>query len=231
MSRFIPLPLKTHEGRPLPHTFFEGDGSGLLIVLPGLHYGPDGPVLYHLAKRIQNSGWDTLSLTYGFQASMTFPWTEHVAETMAETTAAVREGIAHRRYPRLGIVGKSLGCIVLVQLCSQGVVPPEALAAYLTPPVGNPMFDSAFAATRQPAYIAIGTADSFYSDTALAGLQERRPALVRVVQGADHGIDVGGLQPRSRRQAGRGPRRAFLTGEVGADRTTWPLSRLAGESK
>jgi hypothetical protein len=190
MSRFIPLPLKTHEGRPLPHTFFEGDGSGLLIVLPGLHYGPDGPVLYHLAKRLQNSGWDTLSLTYGFQASMTFPWTEHVAETMAETTAAVREGIAHRRYPRLGIVGKSLGCIVLVQLCSQGVVPPEALAAYLTPPVGNPMFDSAFAATRQPAYIAIGTADSFTR----YGWQDCRAQAGAGARGAgaDHGIDVGG---------------------------------------
>jgi|SRR3990170_3857618 len=190
MSRFIPLPLKTHDGHPLPHTFFEGEGAGLLIVLPGLHYGSDGPVLYHLAKRLQTSGWDTLGLMYGFQASVAFPWTDHVAQILAECEAAAREAMGRRDYPRLGFVGKSLGSLVLVQLCARGVVPDRANVAYLTPPIGNPLFDSTFAATRQPAYVAMGTADSFYSDQALAELRAQRPVLVRIVEGADHGLDV-----------------------------------------
>ncbi len=192
MSPFTPLPLKMHDGRPLPHTFFDGDGAGLLVIYPGLHYGPEGPLLYHLSKRLQGAGWDTLGLTYGFQAKMAFPWTDHVPEILEEGKSAAQEAMSRKKYPRLAFVGKSLGSIVLVQLCSVGVVPDKALVAQLTPPIGSPQFDSSFAATRQPTYIAIGTADNFYSEAALAGLRAHRPALVRVVQGADHGMDVAG---------------------------------------
>jgi hypothetical protein len=189
---FLPLSLKTHDGRPLPHTFFEGEGAGLLVVLPGLHYGPDGPVLYLLAKELQGSGWDTLGLTYGFQAAMAFPWMDHTGETLAECGAALGEVLGRRVYRRVGIAGKSLGTILLVQLCLQGVVPDSAGVALLTPPLGNPVFDAAFVETRQAAYIAIGTRDSFYDPEALHALAAKRPAYVRVLEGADHGLDVPG---------------------------------------
>jgi len=52
------------------------------------------------------------------------------------------------------------------------------------------MFDSTFAATTQPAYLAIGDRDSFYDSEALEAFRARRPVLVRVVSGADHGLDV-----------------------------------------
>ena len=217
MGRFVPLPLRMHDGRPLPHTFFEGDGAGLLIIFPGLHYGPEGPLLYHLSKQLQGSGWDTLGLTYGFQAAMAFPWTEHVPEIMEEGKSAAQEAMSQKAYPRLAFVGKSLGTIVLVQLCSGGVVPDKALVAQLTPPIGSPQFDSAFAATRQPTYIAIGTADSFYSEPALAELQARRPVLVRVVKGADHGMDVAGDLTASLRAVGQvveDTAAFFLTGKI-----------------
>jgi len=217
MGRFAPLPLRMHDGCPLPHTFFEGDGAGLLVVFPGLHYGPDGPLLYHLSKRLQGAGWDMLGLMYGFQAAMTFPWTDHVPEILEEGTAAAREAMNRRAYPRLAFVGKSLGSIVLVQLCSSGVVPDKAFVAYLTPPIGSPQFDSAFAATRQPAYIAIGTDDSFYNEPALGELQARRPVLVRAVKGADHGMDVAGDLAASLRAVGQvveDTAAFFLTGKI-----------------
>ncbi len=217
MSRFVPLPLKMHDGRPLPHTFFEGDGAGLLIILPGLHYGPDGPLLYLLSKQLQGSGWDTLGLTYGFQATMAFPWTDHVEEILEECKAAAGEAMRRRAYPRLAFVGKSLGAIVLAYLCTSGVVPEDALVAHLTPPLGSPQFDGAFAAARQPTYIAIGKADSFYSEPALADLQAHRPALVRVVKDADHGMDVPGDLAASLRAVGQvveDMTAFFLTGKI-----------------
>ena len=217
MSRFAPLPLKMHDGRPLPHTFFEGDGAGLLIIFPGLHYGPEGPLHYHLSKRLQTSGWDTLGLTYGFQAKMAFPWTDHVPEILEEGKSAIREAMNRKAYPRLAFVGKSLGSIVLVQLCSDGVVPDKALVAHLTPPIGSPQFDSAFASTRQPTYLAIGKEDSFYSEPALADLQAHRPVVIRAVEGADHGMDVAGDLPASLRAVGQvveDMTAFFLTGKI-----------------
>jgi predicted alpha/beta-hydrolase family hydrolase len=217
MSRFVPLLLKTHDGHPLPHTFFEGDGAGLLVILPGLHYSSDGPLLYLLAKQLQGAGWDTLGLMYGFQALMSFPWTEHVAETLSETTDAIRAAIDHRAYSRVAIAGKSLGSMLLAQLCAPGVVPEDARVAHLTPPIGNATFDAVFASTRQPAYIAIGTADSFYSGEAVASLKARRSTLIRIVEGADHGMDVPGNLAASLRAVGQvvhDVETFFLTGEI-----------------
>jgi alpha/beta superfamily hydrolase len=217
MGGFLPLPLVTQDGRPLPHTFYEGDGAGLLVVLPGLHYGPDGPVLYHLAKQLQGSGWDTLGLTYGFQAAMAFPWTDHAGETLAECGAALGQVLGRRAYSRVGIVGKSLGTILLVQLCTQGLVPDSAWVAHLTPPLGNPAFDAAFRETRQPAYIAIGTRDTFYDEAAVRAVAGMRPAYVRILDGADHGLDVSGDLAATLRVVGQvveDTTAFFLTGRV-----------------
>jgi predicted alpha/beta-hydrolase family hydrolase len=214
---FLPLPLKTHAGRALPHTFYEGEGAGLLVVLPGLHYGPEGPVLYHLAKQLQRSGWDTLGLTYGFQAAMAFPWTDHAGETLAECRAALSEVLGRRAYERVGIVAKSLGTILLVQLCAQGVVPEAAGVAHLTPPVGNPAFDAAFRETRQPAYIAIGTRDSFFNEEAVRAVADRPVTYVRILEGADHGLDVNGDLTATLRVVGKvveDTAAFFLTGQV-----------------
>jgi dienelactone hydrolase len=214
---FLPLPLKTHDGRALPHTFFESEGAGLLVVLPGLHYGPEGPALYHLAKQMQRSGWDTLGLTYGFQAAMTFPWTDHAGETLAECGAALSEALGRRAYARVGIVGKSLGTILVVQLCTQGLVPETAGVAHLTPPVGNPAFDAAFRETRQPAYIAIGTRDSFFNEESVRAIADRPSTFVRILDGADHGLDVSGDLSATLRVVGQVVEDAtafFLTGQV-----------------
>jgi hypothetical protein len=188
-----------------------------MVALPGLHYGPDGPVLYLLAKRVQAAGWDTLGLTYGFQAGMTFPWTDYAAETFLECRSALSEALAHRDYPRVGIAAKSLGTILLVQLCTQGVVPESALVAHLTPPVGNPAFDAAFVETRQPAYLAIGTRDSFYDEASLHAVTAKRPAYLRVLDGADHGLDVNGDLAATLRVVGQvveDTSSFFLTGQV-----------------
>jgi hypothetical protein len=214
---FLPLPLKTHDGRALPHTFFEGEGAGLLVVLPGLHYGPDGPALYHLAKQLQAAQWDILGLTYGFQAAMAFPWTDHAGETLSECGAALRHVLGRRAYPRVGIVGKSLGTILLVQLCLQGIVPDSTRVAHLTPPIGNPAFDAAFAETRQPAYLAIGTRDSFYDEAALRTATAKRPTYLRILEGADHGLDVAGDLSATLRAVGQvveDTTSFFLTGSI-----------------
>jgi hypothetical protein len=154
---------------------------------------------------------------YGFQAAMAFPWTDYAGETLSECGAALGEVLVRRAYSRVGIVGKSLGTILLVQLCTQGLVPDSAWVAHLTPPLGNPAFDAAFRETRQPAYIAIGTRDTFYDEAAVRAVAGMRPAYVRILDGADHGLDVGGDLAATLRVVGQvveDTTAFFLTGRV-----------------
>lgn len=194
MGSFSHLPLMSAEGQPLPHTFYRQDSAprGLLIVLPGLHYGPDGPLNYHVVHGLRAEGWDTLGLTYGFQAAVKSGYAENWIPMLEECRQAIRTAVDHRPYPIVAVVGKSLGSSVLSALAIEMEELAAARLAHHTPPLGMPSIDDNLAASRQAMYLALGTVDNFYDPDRLADLRARRPMLIRVVEGADHGMDVPG---------------------------------------
>ncbi len=67
-----------------------------------------------------------------------------------------------------------------------------ARAGYLTPALGTPLFDPLFLETSQSAYVAVGTADRFYSSEALEDLKDKKPFKLTLVEGADHSMNVPG---------------------------------------
>lgn len=188
------LPVRTPEGQPIVNAYHRQDSepSGLLICLPGQSYGVDGPLLYYTRRMLLDRGWDTLGLTYAFQGTMADLTAETLAACMSEARVLVRAGRSARDYPRLGLIGKSLGSSVLAWLCREEGDLAQARAAYLTPLLGTPLFDAAFAASSTRAYVALGTEDRFYDSAALEKLQAQRPFALRLVPGQDHGLDFNG---------------------------------------
>lgn len=193
-SSMTHLSIQTGDGRRVVNAFLRQAEAprGLLVCLPGQSYGADGPLLYYTKRLLQDSGWDTLGLTYGFQTAMDNLDAEAVTGCMAEARAAVLAGRAERDYPRLGLLGKSLGASVLAWLCRDAPDLESARAAFLTPLVGTPMFDAAFVESRMPAYVAIGTRDRFYDPAAIDRLRSQRAFQLRVIEGQDHSLDFDG---------------------------------------
>ena len=216
MSEFAQLPLKTANGAPLVHKYrrHAEEAAGLLIVFPGNRYGVDGPLLYYPSSLLWRSGWDVLAVTYGFQSAMAEVTPEVFPQTMRECRSAVQEALLARSYSRVGLLGKSLGANVVAYLC--GALPKleGSRAAYLTPPIGTGWFDSAYASTRQPSYVALGTADGFYDAEALRQLREVRPCELTVIEGGDHSLEIEGDLERSLEALGKVCREvaAFLQG-------------------
>jgi pimeloyl-ACP methyl ester carboxylesterase len=112
--------------------------------------------------------------------------------TLAECQAALRAALANRSYPRIGLVGKSMGSSLAAQLCLSEPELATARMAYLTPLVGSPLFDSLFARTSQPAYLALGGADPLCDLAALEELRAARPFELTLIDGADHSLYVEG---------------------------------------
>lgn len=194
MPDLVRLPLTTADGRPLAHKFYrhaEG-AAGLLLALPGNLYGPDGALLFYPSVLLGARGWDTLALTYGFQSAMSGAGPEAVASAMTECAAAIGSALEGRSYSRIGLLAKSLGCGIAAQLCLSEQALAAARVAYLTPMLGTSLFDPLFTQTRQPAYLAQGTADSFYDAAALDALRETRAFFLTLVEGADHSLIVPG---------------------------------------
>jgi hypothetical protein len=194
MPDLVRLPLRTSDGRPLPHKFFrQAQGAeGLLVTFPGNLYGPDGALLFYPSVLLGGAGWDTLALTYGFQREMGGAGPEAVTAAIDECTNGVRAAIRGSAYPRIGLLGKSLGCAVVAQLCIAEPGLASARAAYLTPMLGTSLFDPLFAQTAQPAYVAQGTADSFYDAGALESLRKAHAFSLTLIEGADHSLVVPG---------------------------------------
>ncbi len=188
------LPLQTADGRPLVHKFYRqrGPTQGLLVTFPGAHYGVDGPLLYYPSLALRQAGWDTLAVTYGFQSAGADLKARDLSGLLQEYRQAVEQALAERAYPRIALLGKSLGTGVVARLCRDLPALAGARAAYLTPMLGTPFFDPAFAETSNPAFVALGTADRFYDPEALERLRAQRGFQLTPVEGADHSLNIPG---------------------------------------
>jgi predicted alpha/beta-hydrolase family hydrolase len=168
------------------------DPSGLAVLLPGVHYGPDGPLLFYPAAALREMGWDTLQMTYRFQKDVS-TFDPGILETILEDCrSAVSAALDQRAYPRLVYMGKSLGSGLQAFLCAQADVGLPTRAVYFTPPIGTPLFDPYFARTPQPAHLVLGTSDRFYDEDALDRLRLTRPFGLTLVDGADHAMIIPG---------------------------------------
>ena len=194
MHELMNLNLQTADGRPLIHKFYRQSdaAAGLLVVFPGNHYGVDGPLLYYPCELLRDHGWDTLAVSYGFQTAGKGPFEEGLDVLLAECKSAAQAALNVYRYPRLGLVGKSLGAAVVAHLCANEPEFSAARAGYLTPALGTPFFDPLFLDTSQSAYVAVGTADRFYSSEALEILQDKKPFELALIESADHSMNVPG---------------------------------------
>ena len=181
--------LREETGAPLVEraSFRQGTPAGILIVFPGREYGPEAPLLRGPIESLTGEGWDVLVASYreGSGSGGGDP-------ILVRARRALDRILPARSYHRIGLLGKSMGTPYVAALCADEAGLAGARAAYLTPLIGNPDFERDFLRTPQPSYLAVGTADPFYSAEALVALKGRRDFQLTVIEGADHGMNVPG---------------------------------------
>jgi pimeloyl-ACP methyl ester carboxylesterase len=194
MPEPVHLDLKDSENRPLRHKYLcHTDASeGLFFQLPGDNYGADGPLLYLPARLLFSDGWDTFSLSYGYQSAGKSFAPEHIPAIVGESAGALETVLQGTSYSKVVLAGKSLGAAVIAVLLTMGLELHGARAIYLTPPLGTPVFDPVFINAQAPAYIAMGTADRFYDETGFNELLAKRDFEYTLIEDADHSLYVEG---------------------------------------
>ena len=195
------LQIAGYRGRPVPNTFLrqQEDTRHLGIVLPGLRYRSTMPALYYPTLQFQALGADVLLVDYRYDAEpelASMPDAERVAWWRADAAAAVDAGLAHRRYDRVTIIGKSLGTGTMAALLADDERLQDAEAIWLTPVLRKPGFLELLGRCRQRGLIVIGTADWYYDADILADL-DRQGLRVLVVPDVNHGLECRGDMVRS----------------------------------
>lgn len=186
------IPIQGYSGRPVPNRFFRQAGARrLALILPGLRYSCDMPVLFYPARLMIQRGAAVLQVLSdytqaAFQAASQAVQARWLAE---DAQAALRAGLAAGDFGEVVLIGKSIGTLALASLVTGGVAAP---AIWLTPLLRQPHLVEAALQQKGPALFIGSSSDPTFDTTQLQRIQAAGKGEGLVVSGADHGLEVPG---------------------------------------
>jgi hypothetical protein len=170
-------PIDLNPGEALLH---EGDAQRCVVVLPGVRYFSQAPLLWFAREAALAAGWSALELSERAPAQGDpFEWMRERAHSALASTDA----------DRVVVVGKSLGSAA-APLVAERALP----AIWLTPLLVRPDVVSALKTTQAPALLVGSSADPTWAE----GERPGNDALEIVeLDGLDHSLQVKGDPPAS----------------------------------
>jgi len=153
----------------------DGTPVGRCVVVPGMRYTPDGPMLFFAAQVALMRGWDVRQIWWEVPEFSSDA--EQVAWVDAELDAAL-DGYSER----VMVVAKSLGTLAAPRAAECGYH-----AAWLTPVLTEPNVAKALLSYPAPQFVAIGYSDPYLRQDVLDALPGER-----LVVPGDHILRVPG---------------------------------------
>jgi pimeloyl-ACP methyl ester carboxylesterase len=191
-----PLEIHGHQQKIVPNRFFRnvGSASGVAVLLPGLRYSNDMPMLYYPARCLLNKGFDILQVNADYatdQFSQSSPdrqidWLE------GDAWAAVQAARSQREYQHLLLVAKSIGTLAMSMLLLNHPELRTGVTIWLTPLFRLPLVEQATQQLNGPALFVAGTGDSTFDPERLEFLQNTIQAEALIFPRADHSLEIPG---------------------------------------
>lgn len=179
----------------VPHDYWDAGSSTLLIMLPGLGYTNQMPIMFYLHEMAMQRSWDVLQVNYNYRGMTGHtPKEERDARFLGDCMPLIQAALAQREYTNVILAGKSIGTRVMTTLLEHGF---DKAAAYiwLTPLFADP---DVFTAARSvnPGIAVYGDADPAMGGVGEEQVVEAGIATI-VVPGGDHSLEVASGIPDS----------------------------------
>ena len=166
----------------------------LAIVLPGIGYTCQMPLLYYPSRAAIALGMDVLWVEYNYINRPDYralSAAEQKQWLFTDVEAASGIALAQRHYDAITLIGKSSGTLAISHLVSNDSRLASSRNVWLTPLLSDEMVRAEIK-SRQHALIALGTADPNYDSTYLTELKKTTRNEVFLVEGADHSMEIQG---------------------------------------
>ena len=122
-TRIHSLSIFGYGGEAVLNRFFQQAGTArdLAVILPGLNYTCDMPLLYYPARLLVERGADVLQIhsNYTLSAFQSLERKEQIDCLGQDALGAIQTGMKQRLYDRLILIGKSIGTLSLAYLVAQ----------------------------------------------------------------------------------------------------------------
>ncbi len=190
---FQTLNITGYKEKPVPNMLLKQvrTTSHAAIILPGMGYTAQMPLLFYVAELLLAQNADVLQVNYNYLDA--FRGLDHATQHQwlaADSIAAYHVLREQQAYTHLTLVGKSLGTLAMAHLLATQTLPEHTSALWLTPVLTNPAVREQITAFAGPSLIVIGTADSFYDPGLLATIGETPTRKFIIIEGANHGMSV-----------------------------------------
>ena len=191
------LSLTDYHGQALANQFWDADQpvGRLAVLLPGLGYSSDMPLMFFTRQMLLWRGVDVLNLNLAtrsaaFQGAAKM---EQLAWLAADVLAGIESGLAQGEYRGLILAGKSIGSLAIAGAAEQAQnLLPTALV-WLTPLLKWDVVLKAALSARGPQVYLCGDADSTFVPELLQQILAAKPqASAYVAKDANHSLEVPG---------------------------------------
>jgi pimeloyl-ACP methyl ester carboxylesterase len=186
------IPIQGYAGRPVPNRLFRQAGARrLALILPGLSYSCDMPLLFYPARLMIQRGAAVLQMLsdYTQAAYQSAPKAEQGRWLAEDAQAALKAGRQAGDFHDVVLIGKSIGTLALASLVKGGV---EAPSIWLTPLLRQPYLVEAALQQKGPALFIGSSRDPTFDPAQLQRIQAAGKGEGLVVSGADHGLEIPG---------------------------------------
>jgi len=196
MYTFKTLEITGYGNRKVSNTFFrqQEETRRLAIVLPGVGYTCQMPLLYYASHAATGLGMDALWVEYDYIRRPEYnalPAAEKIQWLLTDVETAMRIGLAQRSYDAITLIGKSLGTVAISRLVSTDSRLASSRIVWLTPVLSDDKVRAQIK-TRKKDLIVLGTADHYYDRAYMAELIAANNNEVLLVKGADHSMEIQG---------------------------------------
>jgi predicted alpha/beta-hydrolase family hydrolase len=197
MYSFETLNIRGYRNEPVANTFLrqKHDTHHLAVLFPGLGYTAHMPVLYYPGQLLVDRGADVLRVEYAYIRRPDYqaaPGAERARWLYADVSAALDLALAQREYGQVTLIGKSIGTRAAGHLLSTRAHLPRLQCIWLTPLLRDQALCAQIKQVKHRALFVIGTADSQYDAGTLAEVRQATGGDSLVIDGADHGLEIGG---------------------------------------
>ena len=151
----------------------EGDPSRCAVILPGIRYFSQAPLLWFTREAAQAGGWSVVEVDERAPRDQEpFGWMRGQAEHALEAASGAE---------RVVVIGKSLGSVAATLV--------DGPAVWLTPLLNQPEVAAAIGSATEPTLLVGSTADPTWAGGAPRGNESIE---VLELEGLDHSLQVTG---------------------------------------
>ena len=179
----------------VPNTFFrqDSDTGHLALILPGLNYTCDMPLLYYATQIMLEAGADVVQVKYDYtqtrSGSSASTLNERFGDLQTDVTQIARIALMQRDYKHLTLIGKSLGTLAIPNLLKADLPLRPHSCVYLTPILNEllPIRDLIQTCPRN--LFVIGTGDRYFDSELISQLISPNADNFMIIDGVNHSLE------------------------------------------